>query len=123
MSENIQSDNSPGETMRLAVERFRTRKESANRQFLQDRIDEIEAMHFSSEKEKLYEMRGYWPDFGVQRDPDSWYDDALKDLGCSISPRDGKRLAAREREDLVSRVYGWDRSADVGDRLMAPNVS
>jgi hypothetical protein len=39
--------------MRLAVDRFRTRMESANRQFLQDRIDEIEAMHLSTEKGKI----------------------------------------------------------------------
>lgn len=67
MSENIQSDNSPGETMRLAVERFRTRMESANRQFLQDRIDEIEAMHLSTEAEKSFEMSDYLVDLGEPR--------------------------------------------------------
>ncbi|KAJ5801585.1 uncharacterized protein N7518_003653 [Penicillium psychrosexuale] len=44
MSSGTQSDN-PGDTMRLAVERFRIKMESANRQFIQDRVDEIEAMH------------------------------------------------------------------------------
>lgn len=80
MSEGKQSDTDPGETMRLAVVRFRTRMESANRQFLQDRIDEIEAMHLSTEAEKLREMSDYWPDLGVQSDPDAWYDDAPRDF-------------------------------------------
>lgn len=53
MSESKQSDTDPSKTMRLAVDRFRTRMESANRQFLQDRIDEIEAMHLSTEEGKI----------------------------------------------------------------------
>ncbi|KAF9242695.1 hypothetical protein DTO006G1_5408 [Penicillium roqueforti] len=38
MSSSTQSDN-PGETIRLAVERFRIKMESADRQFIQDRYD------------------------------------------------------------------------------------
>ncbi|KAJ5998665.1 hypothetical protein N7451_006475 [Penicillium sp. IBT 35674x] len=55
------------ENMRLAVERFRTKMEASNRQFLQDRMDEIEAMDLSTEKEKLSEMRKYWPDLTVRQ--------------------------------------------------------
>jgi hypothetical protein len=38
------SDTDPAEIMRLAIEGFRAKMESSNRRFLQDRIDEIEAM-------------------------------------------------------------------------------
>ena len=58
------SDIEADETMRLAVERFRTKMESSNRQFLQDRTDEIEAMGLSTEEEKLQGMRAYWPGLG-----------------------------------------------------------
>lgn len=45
MAGNTQcSDADPDETMRLAVERFRTKMESSSQRFLQDRINEIEAM-------------------------------------------------------------------------------
>lgn len=56
------------ERMRLAVERFRTKMEVSNRQFLQDRIDEVEAMNLSTEKEKLLKMRTYWPDLKIRQD-------------------------------------------------------
>lgn len=55
------------ETMRQAIERFRTRMEAANRKFLQDRVNEIEAKGLTTEEEKLFEMRSYrglW-DLGV----------------------------------------------------------
>ncbi|OJI80051.1 hypothetical protein ASPTUDRAFT_837459 [Aspergillus tubingensis CBS 134.48] len=44
------------ETMREAVDRFRTRMAAANRQFVQDRIDEINARGLATEKEKLRKM-------------------------------------------------------------------
>lgn len=53
--------------MRLAVERFRIKMEASNRQFLQDRIEEIEAMNLSTEEEKLMEMRTYWPDLTIKQ--------------------------------------------------------
>ncbi|KAJ5797669.1 uncharacterized protein N7503_006965 [Penicillium pulvis] len=56
------------ENMRLAVERFRTKMEASNRQFLQDRMDEIEAMNLSTEEEKLLEMRTYWPGLKARND-------------------------------------------------------
>jgi hypothetical protein len=59
------------EVMRLAIERFRTKMESSNRQFLQDRIDEIEAMNLSTEEEKLRQMRIYWSDVGIKRETHS----------------------------------------------------
>lgn len=59
------SDVDPAETMRLAVERFRA-KESSNRRFLQDRIDEIEALGISTEEEKLSKMSLYWPVLGAK---------------------------------------------------------
>lgn len=40
--------------MRLGVEQFCTQKESSNRQFLQDRIDEIEAMNLPIKEEKIW---------------------------------------------------------------------
>ncbi|CAG8938041.1 unnamed protein product [Penicillium salamii] len=58
------SDAGPDETMRLAVERFRAKMESSNRRFLQDRIDEIEAMGLATEEEKLDKMSLYWPGLG-----------------------------------------------------------
>lgn len=58
MSSSTQSDN-PGETIRLAVERFRIKMESADRQFIQDRVDEIETMHLSTDEKKLSHMRRY----------------------------------------------------------------
>lgn len=54
--------------MRLAVERFRTKMEFSNRQFLQDRIDEIEAMNLPTEEEKLRKMWLYWPNLGIKED-------------------------------------------------------
>ncbi|KAF7172551.1 hypothetical protein CNMCM6106_006746 [Aspergillus hiratsukae] len=47
--------------------------ESSNRQFLQDRIDEIEAMNLPSEEEKLKRMCAYWPGFG-DKSEDPWKD-------------------------------------------------
>lgn len=57
--------------MRLAVERFRIKMEASNRQFLQDRIDEIEAMNLSTEEEKLDKMRVYWLNLTDKPD-DAW---------------------------------------------------
>jgi len=54
------------ENMRLAVERFRIKMKASNRQFLKDRIEEIEAMDLSTEEEKLMEMRTYWPGLKVK---------------------------------------------------------
>ncbi|PIG82105.1 hypothetical protein AARAC_000032 [Aspergillus arachidicola] len=45
--------------MRQAIERFRTRMAAANRQFIQQRVDEIEARGLATEKEKLDRMRDY----------------------------------------------------------------
>ncbi|KAF7155366.1 hypothetical protein CNMCM5623_007437 [Aspergillus felis] len=66
MESTTQPSADADENMRLAVERFRTKMEASNRQFLQDRIDEIEAMNLSTEEEKLEEMRVYWPDLTVK---------------------------------------------------------
>jgi hypothetical protein len=62
MMSGTRTDNDAGETMRLAVERFRTQMESANWQFIQDRIDEIKAKNLSTEEEKLDLMWYYWHD-------------------------------------------------------------
>ncbi|KAF3015197.1 hypothetical protein E8E15_005271 [Penicillium rubens] len=72
-----------GETMHLAVERFRTQMESANRQFIQDRIDEIEAKNLSTEKEKLDLMRYYWHDLG-EKQSGTWLDDAPRDIARRV---------------------------------------
>ncbi|KAJ5971311.1 uncharacterized protein N7479_001229 [Penicillium vulpinum] len=79
MSSGTQLDTNPGETMRLAVERFRTKMESSNRQFIQDRINEIEAMHLSTEKEKLRIMSRYWDNLG-DKGQSNWSDDAPRDM-------------------------------------------
>jgi hypothetical protein len=68
MESTAQPSADADEKMRLAVERFRTKMEASNRQFLQDRIEEIEAMNLSTEEEKLHEMRIYWPDLTVKHD-------------------------------------------------------
>jgi hypothetical protein len=59
---NITEPSAPDadEIMRQAVERLRTKMESSNRQFLQDQIDETEAMNFPTEEEKLERMHPYW---------------------------------------------------------------
>ncbi|PWY63064.1 hypothetical protein BO83DRAFT_421244 [Aspergillus eucalypticola CBS 122712] len=44
------------ETMRKAVDRYRTRMAAANRQFVQDRIDEINARGLATEEEKIRKM-------------------------------------------------------------------
>lgn len=64
--------------MRLAVERFRAKMESSNRQFIQDRIDEIEAMHLSTEDEKLHHMLKYWADLDI-KDLRAWNHCAPRD--------------------------------------------
>ncbi|CAI7668982.1 unnamed protein product [Penicillium crustosum] len=79
MSSGTQSDTNPDETMRLAVERFRAKMESSNRQFIQDRIDEIEAMHLSTEDEKLHHMLTYWADLNI-KDWSNCNDDAPRDI-------------------------------------------
>jgi hypothetical protein len=48
--------------MRQAVQRFSTKMESSDRQLLQDRINEIQAMSLSTKEEKIRKMRLYWPD-------------------------------------------------------------
>ncbi|EAW18910.1 uncharacterized protein NFIA_088660 [Aspergillus fischeri NRRL 181] len=46
--------------------------ESSNRQFLQDRIEEIEAMNLTTEEEKLEKMRPYWrSNLGIKGE-DTW---------------------------------------------------
>ncbi|GAD97808.1 hypothetical protein PVAR5_6490 [Paecilomyces variotii No. 5] len=74
MADTIQPTDAD-ENMRLAVEQFRTKMESANRQFLQDRVNEIEAMDLSTEEEKISEMRVYWSGLGktpeIKHTPDT----------------------------------------------------
>lgn len=71
MESTTQASADADENMRLAVERFRIEMEASNRQFLQDRIDEIEAMNLSTEEEKLFKIREYWSDLTVKPD-DAW---------------------------------------------------
>ncbi|GLI81829.1 hypothetical protein PoHVEF18_010220 [Penicillium ochrochloron] len=71
-------DVDPDETMRLALERFRTKMELSNRKFLQDRIDEIEARSLPTEEEKLKKMRLYWHGLGSKNEP-FWNDGAEPD--------------------------------------------
>ncbi|GFF36037.1 hypothetical protein IFM61606_05224 [Aspergillus udagawae] len=81
------------EIMRLAVERFRIKMESSNRQFLQDRIEEIEAMNLPTEEEKLVKMRPYWPNLGIKGE-DSWNDCApIGPVRQSREERNVTRLA------------------------------
>ncbi|GKZ20833.1 hypothetical protein AbraIFM66951_004100 [Aspergillus brasiliensis] len=47
------------ETMRQAVERFRTRMAAANRQFVQECIDEIDGRGLATEKEKIHKMKNW----------------------------------------------------------------
>ncbi|RAK84432.1 hypothetical protein BO79DRAFT_211346 [Aspergillus costaricaensis CBS 115574] len=68
MSTNGPSSTNPppldvDETMRQAVDRFRTRMAAANRQFIQDRIDEIDARGLATEKERI-RMIQRWRHFG-----------------------------------------------------------
>ncbi|GAB1193696.1 hypothetical protein APSETT444_002920 [Aspergillus pseudonomiae] len=51
-------------TMRQAVDRFRVRMGAANRQFIEDRIAEIEARGLASEQEKIQQM-AEWRHFGA----------------------------------------------------------
>lgn len=62
---NMPSSVDPDETMRLAVERFRVKMQSSYRQFLQDRVEEIEAMSLPTEEEKLNKMSDYYNDYGL----------------------------------------------------------
>ncbi|KAE8327049.1 hypothetical protein BDV39DRAFT_193193 [Aspergillus sergii] len=50
--------------MRQAVDRFRARMSAANRQFIQDRIAEIEARGLANEQEKIQRM-AEWRHFGT----------------------------------------------------------
>ncbi|OGE57270.1 hypothetical protein PENARI_c002G03448 [Penicillium arizonense] len=85
-------DVDPAETMRLAMERFRTKMESSNRRFLQDRIDEIEALGISTEEEKLSKMSLYWPDLGA-KGKERWGDFApLGPVRQSREARNATRL-------------------------------
>jgi hypothetical protein len=59
MDPSQQSDADVDEAMRLTVSRFRTKMEASNRQFLQDRIDEPEAMDL--DEEKLDKVSFYMP--------------------------------------------------------------
>ncbi|KAJ5294666.1 hypothetical protein PENANT_c006G09296 [Penicillium antarcticum] len=71
MESTAQTSADADENMRLAVERFRTKMEASNRQFLQDRIDEIEAKNLSTEEEKLEKMDVYWSSLGIKSN-DPW---------------------------------------------------
>ncbi|GKZ36201.1 hypothetical protein AbraIFM66950_007197 [Aspergillus brasiliensis] len=63
------------ETMRQAVERFRTRMAAANRQFVQDRIDEIDARGLATEKERIRMMQRWRQFEDLDRDDESGYQD------------------------------------------------
>ncbi|CAI7632838.1 unnamed protein product [Penicillium discolor] len=95
MSSGTQSDTNPDEAMHLAVERFRAKMESSNRQFIQDRIEEIEAMHLSTEDEKLHHMLKYWADLDI-KDLRACNDDAPRD----IIRRVGETANVSRLEDL-----------------------
>ncbi|KAJ5316629.1 hypothetical protein N7508_001137 [Penicillium antarcticum] len=58
MSSSCQFDKDAGEAMRLAVSRFRTKMEASNRQFIQDRYDEIDGMDVT-DKEKVCKIAIY----------------------------------------------------------------
>lgn len=47
------------ETMRQAVDRFRTRMAAVNQKFVQDRIDEIDARGLATEKERIRMMQNW----------------------------------------------------------------
>ncbi|CRL24755.1 unnamed protein product [Penicillium camemberti] len=102
MSSSTQLDTNPDETMCLAVERFRTKMESSNRQFIQDRIDEIEAMNLSTEDEKLHHMLSYWPDLDI-KDLSVWNDCAPRD-----TIRQAREVANVSRlEDLQTTFHQY----------------
>ncbi|CRL22255.1 unnamed protein product [Penicillium camemberti] len=71
MESTAQASADADENMRLAVERFRIKMEASNRQFLQDRIDEIEAMNLSTEEEKIDKMKVYWSNL-TDKPNDAW---------------------------------------------------
>lgn len=71
MESTAQASADADENMRLAVEQFRIKMEASNRQFLQDQIDEIEAMNLSTEEEKLDKMSVYWLNLTAKPD-DAW---------------------------------------------------
>ncbi|KAJ5181588.1 hypothetical protein N7449_011735 [Penicillium cf. viridicatum] len=66
MESTAQASADADENMRLAVERFRIKMEASNRQFLQDRIHEIEDMNLSTEEAKLDKMSVYWLNLTVR---------------------------------------------------------
>ncbi|GLA19225.1 hypothetical protein AnigIFM62618_006894 [Aspergillus niger] len=47
------------ETMRQAVDRFRTRMAASNKKFVQDRIDEIDARGLATEKERIRKLQDW----------------------------------------------------------------
>lgn len=103
MTQNTQfSDAGLDETMRLAIERFRIKMESSNRQFLQDRIDEIQAMGLNTEEEKLEEMRWYWS--GVGRKGDAAWNDCVpqRPVRQNREEQNVKRL-----EDVLSTYHQY----------------
>ncbi|BCS03105.1 uncharacterized protein AKAW2_61369A [Aspergillus luchuensis] len=75
------------ETMRQAVDRFRTRMAAANRQFVQDRIDEIDARGLATEKERI-RMLQRWRRFG----------DLDQDEPASNSNPDARHISDRFRQ-------------------------
>jgi hypothetical protein len=99
MADMQSPDADPAETMRLAVERFRTKMETSNRRFLQDRIDEIEAMGLSTEEEKLNKMWVYWHDLGAGGE-ESWNDWAAPD-----SVRQSRETRAVTRLKDVNSIF------------------
>jgi hypothetical protein len=68
--------------------------ESSNRQFLQDQIDEIEAMNFPTEEEKLERMHPYWRNNLGIKGESSWNDCApVGPVRQSREERNVSRLA------------------------------
>jgi hypothetical protein len=103
MAGGIQSsDTDPAEIMRLAVEGFRAKMEASNRRFLQDRIDEIEAMGLSTEEEKLNEMSLYWHDLGAKGEP-KWNDTASP--GHVRQSREARNVAWLEDVKSIYHQY------------------
>ena len=96
--ESTQQD-SADKSMHQAIQHFRQKMESSNRQFLQDRITEIKSLNLPTETENLSKMSTYWWDLTVQPDS-SWLE--------SASPESARQALAEETVtclDDVSSLY------------------
>ncbi|RAH65795.1 uncharacterized protein BO66DRAFT_414895 [Aspergillus aculeatinus CBS 121060] len=109
--------------MQQALERFRVRMATANRKFIQDRVDEIEARGLANEEVKWQKMVEYRHIYLPNEREENEFPPRLVDLPAALDT-DVDNLEAREQfPDMLQQVFqqqaaGW--AAERGQEAPQP---